>query len=188
NPYGASKMMSERMIEDVGRAMGLGHVILRYFNVAGADPKGRIGQTTENATHLVKVACQAALGARPGVTIYGTDYPTPDGTGVRDYIHVDDLASAHLLALDYLLDGGAPRVYNCGYGHGHSVREVIEAARRVSGKDFPVEEGPRRPGDPPMLVASSERIKEELGWAPEHDDLDFIISTALDWEKKLQRG
>ncbi|MDH5510010.1 MAG: UDP-glucose 4-epimerase GalE [Nitrospinota bacterium] len=187
NPYGASKMMTEGMIEDVGRTMGLRHVILRYFNVAGADPKGRTGQAADNATHLVKVVCQAALGRRPGIIIHGTDYPTPDGTGVRDYIHVDDLAQAHLLALDYLLSGGVSRVYNCGYGHGHSVREVIHAARRVAGKSFPVEDGPRRQGDPPMLVASCARIKAELEWAPRHDDLDYIISTALRWEDNLSR-
>jgi UDP-glucose 4-epimerase len=186
NPYGASKMMAERMLQDVARAAGLRYAILRYFNVAGADPEARIGQAAPGSNHLIKVACATALGQRPLMQIYGTDYPTPDGTCVRDYIHVDDLAQAHLDALDYLERGGASTVLNCGYGHGHSVREVIEAVRRVSGVDFRVEEGPRRPGDPSALVAGNRKIGEVLGWRPRHDDLDYIVQTAWRWEEKLQ--
>jgi UDP-glucose 4-epimerase len=185
NPYGASKMMAERMLEDIARAAGLRYAILRYFNVAGADPEARIGQATPGSTHLIKVACATALGQRSHMHIHGTDYPTPDGTCVRDYIHVDDLARAHLAALDYLEGGGASTVLNCGYGHGHSVREVIEAVRRVSGVDFPVEEGPRRPGDPSALVASNRKIGDVLGWRPRYDDLDYIVGTAWRWEEKL---
>jgi UDP-glucose 4-epimerase len=186
NPYGASKMMAERMLQDIAAACGLRYAILRYFNVAGADPQGRIGQATRAASHLIKVACEAALGQRPGMSIHGTDYPTPDGTCVRDYVHVDDLARAHLAALAYLERGGGPAVLNCGYGRGHSVREVIDAVREVSGVDFPVEEGPRRPGDPAMLVAGNRRIRETLGWQPRHDDLAFIVRTAWQWEQWLQ--
>jgi UDP-glucose 4-epimerase len=185
NPYGASKMMAERMLQDIAQAAGLRFAILRYFNVAGADPEGRIGQATPGSNHLIKVACATALGQRPLMQIYGTDYPTPDGTCVRDYIHVDDLARAHVDALGYLERGGASTVLNCGYGHGHSVREVIEAVRRVSGVDFPVEEGPRRPGDPSALVAGNRKIGEVLGWRPRHDDLEYIVRTALHWERKL---
>ena len=186
NPYGASKMMAERMLQDIARAAGLRYAILRYFNVAGADPEARIGQATPGSNHLIKVACATALGQRPYMQIHGTDYPTPDGTCVRDYIHVDDLAQAHLDALDYLERGGASTVLNCGYGHGHSVREVIEAVRKVSGVDFPVEEGPRRPGDPSALVASNRKIGEVLGWRPRYDDLEYIVRTAWRWEQKLQ--
>ena len=186
NPYGASKMMAERMLQDLARATGLRYAILRYFNVAGADPEARIGQATPGSGHLIKVACATALGQRPHMFIHGTDYPTPDGTCVRDYIHVDDLAQAHLDALDYLARGGASTVLNCGYGHGHSVREVIEAVRKASGVDFRVEEGPRRAGDPSALVASNRRIGEVLGWRPRHDDLDYIVRTAWRWEQKLQ--
>jgi UDP-glucose 4-epimerase len=186
NPYGASKMMAERMLQDLARATGLRYAILRYFNVAGADPEARIGQATPGSGHLIKVACATALGQRPHMLIHGTDYPTPDGTCVRDYIHVDDLAQAHLDALDYLARGGASTVLNCGYGHGHSVREVIEAVRKASGVDFRVEEGPRRAGDPSALVASNRRIGEVLGWRPRHDDLDYIVRTAWRWEQKLQ--
>jgi UDP-glucose 4-epimerase len=186
NPYGASKMMAERMLQDIARAAGLPYAILRYFNVAGADPEARIGQAIPESGHLIKIACETALGQRPRMHIHGTDYPTPDGTCVRDYIHVDDLARAHLDALDYLERGGASTVLNCGYGHGHSVREVIEAVRRVSGVDFPVEEGPRRPGDPSTLVASNRKIGEMLGWQPRFDDLENIVRTALLWERKLQ--
>jgi UDP-glucose 4-epimerase len=186
NPYGASKMMAERMLQDVARATGLRYAILRYFNVAGADPEVRIGQATPASGHLIKVACATALGQRPHMSIYGTDYPTPDGTCVRDYIHVDDLAQAHLDALDYLDRGGASTVLNCGYGHGHSVREVVEAVRKESGVDFRVEEGPRRPGDPSALVASNRRIGEVLGWRPRHDDLAYIVRTAWRWERKMQ--
>jgi UDP-glucose 4-epimerase len=186
NPYGASKMMAERMLQDIAAAAGLRYAILRYFNVAGADPKGRIGQATPAASHLIKVACETALGQRPRMRINGTDYPTPDRTCVRDYIHVDDLARAHLDALDHLEGGGGSTVLNCGYGHGYSVREVIATVRKVSGVDFPVEEGPRRPGDPAMLVASNRKIRELLGWQPRHDDLEFIVRTAWRWEQRLQ--
>jgi UDP-glucose 4-epimerase len=186
NPYGASKMMAERMLRDVAGAAGLHYAILRYFNVAGADPDARIGQATPGSGHLIKVACAAALGQRPHMHIHGTDYPTPDGTCVRDYIHVDDLAQAHLDALGYLERGGTPTVLNCGYGHGHSVREVIEAVRKESGVDFRVLEGPRRPGDPSTLIASNRRIGEVLGWRPRHDDLAYIVRTAWRWEQKLQ--
>jgi UDP-glucose 4-epimerase len=186
NPYGASKMMAERMLQDIAAACGLRYAILRYFNVAGADPQGRIGQATRAASHLIKVACEAALGQRPGVSIHGTDYPTPDGTCVRDYVHVDDLARAHLAALDYLERGGGPAVLNCGYGRGHSVREVIDAVRAATGVDFSVAEGPRRPGDPAMLVAGNRRIRETLGWQPRHDDLEIIVRTAWQWEQWLQ--
>lgn len=184
NPYGASKMMSERMIGDLAAATALRYVILRYFNVAGADPQGRIGQSTPDATHLIKVASEAAVGLRAGLTVFGTDYPTDDGTCVRDYIHVEDLARAHVDALAYLEGGGEPRIMNCGYGHGSSVLEVIDAVKRVSGVDFPVKLDARRPGDPPALTAESGLIREVLGWTPRHDDLDFIVRTALDWERK----
>jgi UDP-glucose 4-epimerase len=186
NPYGASKMMAERMLQDIAAACGLRYAILRYFNVAGADPQRRIGQATRAASHLIKVACEAALGQRPGIQIHGTDYPTPDGTCVRDYVHIDDLARAHLDALGYLERGGASTVLNCGYGRGHSVREVVDAVRKVTGMDFPVEEGPRRPGDPAVLVACNRRIQEVLGWRPRHDDLEVIVETAWQWEQWLQ--
>jgi UDP-glucose 4-epimerase len=185
NPYGASKMMAERMLQDIAAARGLRYVILRYFNVAGADPQARIGQATPAATHLIKVACETALGQRPGMQIYGTDYPTEDGTCVRDYIHVDDLARAHLDALHYLEAGGASSVLNCGYGHGHSVREVVDSVRRVTGIDFRVEEVARRPGDPSILVASDRKVRKVLGWQPRHDDLEFIVRTAWNWEQRL---
>ena len=188
NAYGASKMMAERMLQDIAAACGLRYLILRYFNVAGADPQARIGQATPAATQLIKVACETALGQRPGMQIYGTDYPTPDGTCVRDYIHVDDLARAHLDALRYLEDGGASTVLNCGYGHGHSVREVVDTVRRVTGIDFPVKEGPRRPGDPSTLVASNRKVREVLGWQPRHDDLEYIVRTAWNWEQRLRAG
>jgi UDP-glucose 4-epimerase len=187
SPYGASKMMAERMLADIAAAVGQRYAILRYFNVAGADPRGKIGEATPDNHHLIKVACETALGLRPAVRINGTDYPTPDGTCVRDYIHVDDLARAHLDALRHLEDGGSSIVLNCGYGHGLSVREVIDMVRRVSGVDFRVEEGPRRAGDPPVLVASNARIREVLGWEPRHDDLEFIVRTAWNWEQELQR-
>jgi UDP-glucose 4-epimerase len=185
NPYGASKMMSERMLADLAAASSLRYVILRYFNVAGANPEGRIGQSTPDATHLIKVACQAAIGARAEISIFGTDYPTKDGTCLRDYIHVDDLARAHVMALEYLDCGGKSQILNCGYGHGFSVREVIEEVKKVSGVDFPVRLAGRRAGDPPMLAADNRRIKETLGWQPQHDDLSFIVRTALEWEKRL---
>jgi UDP-glucose 4-epimerase len=187
SPYGASKMMAERMLADIAAAAGQRYAILRYFNVAGADPRGKIGEATPDNNHLVKVACETAIGLRPAVRINGTDYPTPDGTCIRDYIHVDDLARAHLDALRHLEDGGSSIVLNCGYGHGLSVREVIEMVRRVSGVDFRVEEGPRRAGDPPTLVASNARIRKVLGWEPRRDDLEFIVRTAWNWEQELQR-
>ena len=188
NPYGTSKLMSEWMLRDAGFAHGLSYVALRYFNVAGADPLARMGQRTPDATHLIKVACQAALGMRSGVSIFGTDYDTPDGTGIRDYIHIEDLASAHLYALDYLKKGGESTVINVGYGQGSSVREVIEVVKNVSGVDFAVSEAPRRPGDPANLVAVAERIRSVLGWEPRYNDLNTIVSDAWRWEKKLYEG
>ncbi len=185
NPYGSSKLMSEWMLRDLAAASNLRHVVLRYFNVAGCDPEGRIGQSTRDATLLVKVACEAALGRRPRLSIFGTDYATPDGTGVRDYIHVDDLARAHLDALHYLRDGGASVTLNCGYGHGYSVREVLEAVGCANGSPVPYVEAPRRVGDPPSLVAVADRIRSTLGWQPKHDDLAVIAATALAWERKL---
>lgn len=185
NPYGASKLMSETMLRDLGSAGAMQYVILRYFNVAGCDPRGRIGQSTPNATLLLKVACEHALGKRPSISIFGTDYDTPDGTGIRDYIHVEDLAAAHLRALDHLRADGESLTLNCGYGHGYSVREVIDAVQRVSGQTLTVIEQPRRAGDPPMLIARADRLRERLGWVPRHDDLDFIVRTALEWERKL---
>jgi len=187
NPYGRSKLMSEWMLADVARAHGLSYVALRYFNVAGADPKGRSGQSTANATHLIKVASQAALGQRAGLEIFGTDYPTPDGTCVRDYIHVTDLARAHLAALDHLRSGGGSLTLNCGYGRGYSVKEVVEVVKQVSGADFPVKLSPRRDGDPAALVAKADRIRDELGWRPEHDDLTAIVTQALAWEENLRK-
>ncbi|BAZ94669.1 UDP-glucose 4-epimerase GalE [Thiohalobacter sp. COW1] len=188
NAYGASKLMSEMMLRDLSRASDLRHVALRYFNVAGTSPDGDIGQSTPRATLLIKVACEVAAGRRDRMYVFGTDYPTPDGTGVRDYIHVEDLADAHLKALDYLRDGGDSATLNCGYGHGYSVREVIEAVERVAGHPIAVEETDRRPGDPPTLIARSERAREVLGWTPRYDDLDFIVQTSLEWEKKLAAG
>ncbi len=185
NPYGSSKLMSEWMLRDLAAAGGPRYVALRYFNVAGCDPAGRIGQSTQHATLLVKVACEAALGKRPRLSVFGTDYATPDGTGVRDYIHVDDLARAHLDALRYLRGGGASATLNCGYGHGYSVREVLAAVGRAHGSPVPFTAVPRRAGDPPSLVAIADRIRETLGWTPRHDDLDFIAQTSLAWEKKL---
>ena len=186
NPYGRSKLMSEWMLADVARAHGLGFVVLRYFNVAGADPKGRSGQSSPNATHLIKVAGQAALGQRPSLEIFGTDYPTPDGTCVRDYIHVTDLARAHLCALDHLRTGGASLTLNCGYGRGYSVNDVVAMVKQVSGVDFPVVYSGRRAGDPASLIARADRIRSELGWRPEHDDLEEIVRQALTWEDKLR--
>ncbi|PZU94761.1 MAG: UDP-glucose 4-epimerase GalE, partial [Chelatococcus sp.] len=186
NPYGRSKLMTEWMLADTARAHGLGHVVLRYFNVAGADPRGRSGQSGTNSTHLIKIAGQAATGQRDGMTVFGTDYPTPDGTCIRDYIHVTDLARAHLAALDHLRRGGENLTLNCGYGRGYSVKEVVEVVKRVSGVDFPVTYAGRRPGDPAALVAKADRIRAELGWAPEHDDLQEIVAHALAWEDKLR--
>ena len=185
NPYGTSKLMSEWMLRDLSAATSLRHVALRYFNVAGSDTGGRIGQSTRNATLLIKVAAEHAVGKRPSLSMYGTDYPTPDGTGVRDYIHVQDLATAHVDALNYLRDGGASVTLNCGYGHGYSVREVLQAVERIAGRALVVHEQPRREGDPPSLVARADRIKSVLGWTPRLDDLDTIVSTSLAWERKL---
>jgi UDP-glucose 4-epimerase len=179
--------MSERMLADVGAANALRYVALRYFNVAGADPGGRIGQCTPQATHLIKVACQQATGQRDHVEIYGTDYDTPDGTGVRDYIHVEDLAAAHLMALDYLRAGGTPVTLNCGYGQGFSVRQVLDQVADVSGKPLRIVESGRRAGDPPRLVAAATRIRERLGWQPRHQDLAGIVRSAFAWEQRLLR-
>ena len=185
NPYGTSKLMTEWMLRDLAAAGGPTYVALRYFNVAGCEPSGSIGQSTPKATLLVKVACEAATGRRPGVAIYGTDYPTPDGTGLRDYIHVEDLASAHLDALTYLRKGGESTVLNCGYGHGYSVREVLAAVERADGKPLNIKEEPRRAGDPPELIAVADRAREVLGWSPKFDDLDTIVRTSLAWERKI---
>jgi UDP-glucose 4-epimerase len=188
NPYGTSKLMSEMMLRDLGRASDMRHVILRYFNVAGSDPQGRIGQSTRNATLLIKVAAEVAVGKRDRLYVFGTDYPTDDGTGVRDYIHVDDLADAHIRAIDYLHAGGASTTLNCGYGHGYSVRQVIDAVNRVNGSPIRVSEQARRAGDPPALIARADKVRELLDWKPRYDDLDFIVKTSLDWERKLLAG
>lgn len=186
NPYGASKMMVERVLKDLALAdERFRYVSLRYFNVAGADSKCRIGQKYREATHLITRALKTAKGEHEKLQIFGTDYDTPDGTCIRDYIHVDDLANAHILALENLLHGGRSNVFNCGYGHGYSVREVVSTVKEVTGVDFKVEETSRREGDPPALIADSRKIKERLGWQPMHDDLRFIIQTAWNWEKKL---
>jgi UDP-glucose 4-epimerase len=185
SPYGMSKLMSEIMLHDAGKAHGLRFVILRYFNVAGADPMQRTGQSTAGATHLIKVACEAALGKRPKMDIYGTDYPTPDGTCVRDYVHVSDLARAHSAALGYLRRGGASATFNCGYGRGASVLEVIDAVRRASRRDFEVTVSGRRAGDPAALVANVDRIRATLDWRPRFQDLDTIVTHALAWDRKI---
>jgi len=187
NAYGTSKLMSEWMLRDLSAATPLRHVALRYFNVAGSDPQGRIGQSTRAATLLVKVACEAAVGKRSHLSVFGTDYPTPDGTGVRDYIHVDDLARAHLSALDYLRAGGQSLTANCGYGHGYSVREILSSVEKVSGVKLDVREEPRRAGDPPSLVATTDKVRTLLGWKPQLDDIDTIVRTSLDWERRLQK-
>jgi UDP-glucose 4-epimerase len=188
NPYGTSKLMSEWMLRDLASASALKYVALRYFNVAGSDPTGRIGQATPNATLLVKIACEAAVGKRAEVSIFGTDYPTADGTGVRDYLHVTDLAAAHLDALAYLRGGGASATLNVGYGHGYSVREVLASVERAAGKRLTIREHGRRAGDPPMVVAQADRIRSELGWRPRLDDLDTIVRSALAWEERLLRN
>jgi UDP-glucose 4-epimerase len=185
SPYGSSKLMTEIMLRDAGAAHGLAHVILRYFNVAGADPALRTGQSTKGATHLIKVAVETALGLRRKMMVFGTDYPTPDGTCIRDYIHVGDLVRAHSDALAYLRGGGASTTLNCGYGKGFSVLEVIDTVKRVSGVDFAVEMAPPRPGDPSRIVAGSERIRAVLGWRPQLDDLTTIARHALEWERRL---
>ena len=188
SPYGRSKLMSEWMLADAEAAHGLRFVALRYFNVAGADPLGRCGQSTVGATHLVKVAVEAALGRRGGITVFGSDYPTPDGTCVRDFIHVTDLVAAHLAALHHLHEGGGSLVLNCGYGMGYSVLDVIDSVKRVSGRDFPVTFAARRPGDPATIIAKTERIRSLLNWSPKLDDLDAIVLHALNWERRLGRG
>jgi UDP-glucose 4-epimerase len=185
SPYGTSKLMTEIMLRDTANAHDLRYLALRYFNVAGADPQGRSGQSTRAATHLIKVAAQTALGERPYLEVFGNDYPTPDGTGIRDYIHVKDLASAHLAALAYLRAGGKSEVLNCGYGRGFSVLEVIASMRRAAKSDFPVRVGPRRVGDPDRVVAKADRIREVLGWRPKLNDLDTIVDHALAWERQL---
>ncbi len=186
NPYGASKMMVEQVLRDVSSSSAFRHISLRYFNVAGADPLCRIGQRYPKPTHLITLALRTALGMRDHLDIFGTDYDTPDGTCIRDYIHVDDLILAHVLSLEHLLNDGTGRLYNCGYGHGYSVRQVVDVVRKVTGADLSVRETVRRPGDPPALIADSSRIKNELGWKPGHDDLEYIIRTAWEWEKRLK--
>lgn len=187
NPYGTSKLMSEWMLRDVAEAHDMQYVALRYFNVAGADPQARMGQRTLEATHLIKVACQAALGMRESVSIYGTDYPTPDGTGIRDYIHIEDLASAHLCALKYLENGGASTVMNVGYGHGSSVRDVLEVVEKISGTGLNIIEADRRPGDPASLVAQADRIRTLTGWQPRYNSLETIVADAWRWESRLAK-
>jgi len=185
SPYGESKAMVEKILRDMAEASEINYISLRYFNVAGADPEGELGPNYQQPSHLIIRALKAAKGELPYLEIFGTDYPTPDGTCIRDYIHVMDLAKAHLLAMDYLLEKGTSLVLNCGYGRGYSVKEVIEAAKRVTGIDFEVRVGPRRPGDPPVLIASNQRIRELLGFRPEFDDLEVIIRDAWQWEKRL---
>jgi UDP-glucose 4-epimerase len=186
NPYGASKMMSERLLQDLALAdPDFRFVALRYFNVAGADSRGRIGQAYQNPTHLITRALKTARGEFDRLQVFGTDYPTPDGTCIRDYIHVEDLADAHLCALDHLLEGGSSDIFNCGYGHGYSVREVLGVVREITGIDFPIEETGRREGDPPQLVADCGKITRVLNWRPKYDDLAHIVRTAWEWELKL---
>ena len=185
SPYGRSKLMVEWMLEDTAKAHDLSYVVLRYFNVAGADPHGRIGQSTPNATHLIKVAVQTALGRRQGREVFGTDYPTPDGSCLRDYIQVTDLARAHVDALRYLRAGGGNLTCNVGYARGYSVLDVIDVVKKVSGVDFAVRKSGRRPGDPAAIVAANDRIRAELGWQPQHDNLSEIVRQALDWERRL---
>jgi UDP-glucose 4-epimerase len=185
NAYGTSKLVSEWMLRDVAAVSGLRYVALRYFNVAGSDPGGRIGQSTQGATLLTKVACESMVGKRPHVAVFGSDYPTPDGTGVRDYLHVEDLAAAHLNALDYLRKGGKSLTLNVGYGHGYSVREVLRMVETVGGKPLVTREEGRRAGDPAYLVARADRIRQELGWRPRYDDLEAIVTHSLAWERKL---
>jgi UDP-glucose 4-epimerase len=187
NPYGTSKLMSEWLLRDLSTVSDFRYVSLRYFNVAGSDPHGRIGQATAKATLLIKVAAEVVVGKRAHVSIFGTDYDTPDGTGVRDYVHVDDLARAHIDALDYLRRGGGSAICNCGYGHGYSVREVLDSVQRVAGSQLPIREEPRREGDPPILIARADRIQALLGWRPQLDQLDTIVEHSLRWEEKLRR-
>ena len=185
NPYGASKAMVEKILKDLSEAKDFHYISLRYFNVAGSEPTGKIGQAYKEATHLITRALKTAKGEFDKLLIFGTDYPTKDGTCIRDYIHVDDLAEAHVLALSYLMEDSQRRQFNCGYGHGYSVREVVETAKKTIGVNFNTEEVERRPGDPPILVADSSNLRKELGWKPKFDNLEYIIKTAWDWEKKL---
>ncbi|WP_338721522.1 UDP-glucose 4-epimerase GalE [Devosia sp. XK-2] len=185
SPYGRSKLMTEWMLADVAAAHDITYGVLRYFNVAGADPGKRSGQSTPEATHLIKVACQTALGQRQKMDIFGTDYETPDGTCVRDYIHVTDLIAAHALLLKHLRGGGESTTLNCAYGRGYSVREVVDTVRKVSGVDFRADEGPRRAGDPASITATGEKVRQMLGWVPQHDDLEEIVDTAFNWERHL---
>jgi UDP-glucose 4-epimerase len=187
NPYGRSKLMTEWMLDDAASAHGFSYVVLRYFNVAGADPRGRSGQSTRNASHLIKAATQTALGQRPRLEVFGTDYPTPDGTCLRDYIQVSDLADAHMMALHHLRRGGENLTLNCGYGRGFSVLEVLDMVRTIAGRDFPICFGPRRIGDPARVIAEAGRIRDELGWRPKHDDLQAIVAQAFAWEQALPR-
>ena len=184
NPYGYSKLMTEQMLTDVAASSPLRFVALRYFNVSGADPEGQIGQSFPGATHLIKVACETACGKRDHIKVFGTDYPTPDGTCVRDFIHVTDLAEAHVNALDYLVKGGKSEIMNCGYGHGFSVKEVINKVRQITGVNINAIETPRRAGDPAMVMSKAEKISKVLGWKPKYDDLDLIIRSAYEWENK----
>jgi UDP-glucose 4-epimerase len=187
SPYGASMAMSERVLEDAARAYGFSYTTLRYFNVAGADPKGRAGQVGK-PTHLIRIAAQIAAGTRSGpLEIYGMDYPTPDGTAIRDYVHVSDLADSHLAALGYLRNGGRSEIFNVGYGRGYSVIEVIDAFERITGERLPIVAGPRRPGDPAQLIADTASIRSELHWRPRFDDIDFIVETAIDWERRASK-
>ncbi len=187
SPYGTSKLMTEWMLRDAHAAYGLQYIALRYFNVAGADPQGRAGQSTPRATHLIKAACQTALGQRPHMDIFGTDYDTPDGTCLRDYIHVSDLAQAHMDALAHLRKGGDSGIFNCGYGKGYSVLDVIAAVEKAHGSSFKVNRVGRRPGDPTAIVAGADRIRGVLGWTPRYENLDLIVASALEWEKRLIR-
>jgi len=186
SPYGLSKLMTEWMLRDAAIAHDFRYTALRYFNVAGADPRGRTGQSTAGATHLIKVACETSLGKRASMQVFGTDYDTPDGTCMRDYIHVSDLAAAHRLALQRLRAGGQSMVANCGYGHGYSVLEVIDSVKRAGGEAFEVVMGARRPGDAASVIANADLARKELGWIPEHDDLDAIVADALNWENLLK--
>ena len=188
NPYGSSKLMTETMLRDLSAASDFRHVCLRYFNVAGADPEGRSGQTSPEATHLIILACKTATGAREHIDIFGEDYETPDGTCIRDYIHVTDLGAAHLAALDHLAAGGESLTLNCGYGRGYSVREVLGAVEAAAHVTLDKRPAPRRAGDPPVLIADAGRIRERLGWNPKHDDLPFIVKTALKWERRRNKG
>lgn len=187
SPYGTSKLMTEWMLRDTAAATDLKYIALRYFNVAGADPKGRSGQSTPRATHLIKVAAEIVHGPRTEMSVFGTDYQTPDGSCIRDYIHISDLAAAHCMALDHLRGGAESNIFNCGYGHGYSVLEVIEAVKKVSGMDFPVTLADRRPGDPAELIAGSAHIRQQLGWQPAYDDLETIVRDALNWEAHLSK-